>query len=46
MGSLVELYPTRGDKAFASQVYDIAYPDIVALDEVQRSRRHRNDQRR
>ena len=32
MGSLVELYPTRGRKVFASHVYDIAYPDIVALD--------------
>jgi hypothetical protein len=31
MGSLVELYPTRGDKALASQVYD-TYPDIIALD--------------
>ena len=32
MGTVVELYPTRGRKVFASQVYDIAYPDIVALD--------------
>jgi hypothetical protein len=32
MGSVVELYPTQGGNAFASQVYDIADPDIVALD--------------
>jgi hypothetical protein len=32
MGSLVELYPTRGGKDFASHLYDMAYPDIVTLD--------------
>jgi len=32
MGSLVELYPTRGGNVFASHQYDIAYPDVVTLD--------------
>jgi hypothetical protein len=32
LGSLVELYPTRGGKVFASHQYDSAYPDVVTLD--------------